>query len=868
MKIQIKYFSGTHWDREWYQTYQGFRFELVDVIDELIDVLEKDKEYKVFHLDGQTIVLDDYLEIKPYKKERLLKLIKDGRILIGPWYTMPDEQIVNGESIIRNLIVGHQKAKQYGTTAWKCGYICDIFGHIAQMPQIFNGFNINTCVLGRGTVQEETGTTFIWNSSTNNSVLVYKIPEYYGYGSFAAEVVGERSTNIELDPNSKEFEEKCRAYIDREIKRASCPVIVLFDAMDHESPHPQIPHYIKKIKEFYPECDVEICDLNKAFKELEKYKDSFKKVTGELLRPAKIIAPFQHLLEHTLSSRYDVKYRNAKCETLLFAIESLMVYNDVNKLGISGNYLKVLWELLLANHAHDSICGCSRDRIHSEMHYRFSQIESFYESLSDHIVRRINNGFSVIKEGTSNFSIFNPLPYEVTKYIKIQLPFEKGYPFYVEPFGYENILAFELYDKNHNKLEYDYLELLNNVKVRTIKEQMLDCSLVTIGVKVTLNPFGFTSFEIASSSMPTRQLNSFILDGETTMDNGSIRVSFNLDGTYNVFDYKTNEVYKCGLIIDDSEIGDGWNSSRVLKDNKVVSSTCDFEIINDGPVSCTIRCNRHIKVPTCVNTFASKIVRSNEYKSLELTQDITIVKGSNKVLINIQLDNNVLDHRLRYGFNSNVTSNYHVSQAFTFVDRKCGIDKNTLSWKEVDSLEKSTSGIVYKEENNKGLIIYNRYGVKEVSGLDNQDGSIYFTLIRCFNKTHTSLGEEGGELQGKHNYEFALEPISSKIDELRLQKDLDTYRSNEICFVSKNTKYDTSLINIESSCISCLKPTENKDGIAIRLYNPSNKAVNVKIEINFAYKLLIETDMLENKINDINNEFCLKANEIKTLVIK
>ncbi|MGN1099390.1 MAG: alpha-mannosidase, partial [Christensenellales bacterium] len=169
MKERIYYFSGTHRDREWYQTYQGFRLMCVDFIDDMIDYLEKNPGFKVFHLDGQTIILQDYLEIMPENEQRLRRLIRDGRILIGPWYTMPDEFILSGESLIRNLRLGHRLSKEWGVSAWKNGYLCDIFGHISQMPQILSGFGIRTAVLGRGTNEAETPMFFEWKSPDGSS---------------------------------------------------------------------------------------------------------------------------------------------------------------------------------------------------------------------------------------------------------------------------------------------------------------------------------------------------------------------------------------------------------------------------------------------------------------------------------------------------------------------------------------------------------------------------------------------------------------------------------------------------------------------------------------------------------------------------
>lgn len=131
---KIFLYSGTHWDREWYQTFQGFRKRLVDMVTELIEELETNDKYGIFHMDGQTIVLEDYLEIMPHMKDRLAALIKKGKILIGPWYNMPDEFLVSGESIIKNLRLGMKISREWGVEPSSNAYICDIFGHSSQTP--------------------------------------------------------------------------------------------------------------------------------------------------------------------------------------------------------------------------------------------------------------------------------------------------------------------------------------------------------------------------------------------------------------------------------------------------------------------------------------------------------------------------------------------------------------------------------------------------------------------------------------------------------------------------------------------------------------------------------------------------------------
>jgi mannosylglycerate hydrolase len=43
----------SHWDREWYNTFEQFRFYLVRFMDDMIDVLERDIQFHTFLLDGQ-----------------------------------------------------------------------------------------------------------------------------------------------------------------------------------------------------------------------------------------------------------------------------------------------------------------------------------------------------------------------------------------------------------------------------------------------------------------------------------------------------------------------------------------------------------------------------------------------------------------------------------------------------------------------------------------------------------------------------------------------------------------------------------------------------------------------------------------------
>ena len=140
--------SHTHWDREWYQTQEQMRLRLVDLMDNLLNILDREPEY-VFHLDAQTIVLEDYWDVRPEMKDKCCDYIRAGRMLVGPWYVQNDFLLTSGEATVRNLHIGMAQAERYGR-CMRVGYAPDQFGLISQLPQILNGVGLDTCVFGRG----------------------------------------------------------------------------------------------------------------------------------------------------------------------------------------------------------------------------------------------------------------------------------------------------------------------------------------------------------------------------------------------------------------------------------------------------------------------------------------------------------------------------------------------------------------------------------------------------------------------------------------------------------------------------------------------------------------------------------------------
>ena len=233
----------THWDREWHQTFQEFRYRLVRLTDKLLDILGNIPEYKSFTFDGQTIVLEDYLEIRPEKRGDIEEHVQSGRLLVGPWYVLPDEWLVSGEALVRNLMIGHKIAGEFGAIM-KAGYIPDPFGHISQLPQILQGFGIDSCFFMRGIGNEwdDMTTEFLWEAPDGTRVLAVHLMN--GYCN--ATSLGRKSLWASEDEGVDMEAALAKVMGEKESlgRRASTKYLLLNNGCDHVEPQPELPEII------------------------------------------------------------------------------------------------------------------------------------------------------------------------------------------------------------------------------------------------------------------------------------------------------------------------------------------------------------------------------------------------------------------------------------------------------------------------------------------------------------------------------------------------------------------------------------------------------------------------------------------------
>jgi alpha-mannosidase len=346
----------THWDREWYLPFEQFRLRLGAVVDGVLDTLERDASFTSFTLDGQAIVLEDYLDVRPENEARLRALLAAGRLAVGPSYVLPDEILVGGESLVRNLLLGRGVCRRFGVEPSGAGYLPDSFGHPAQLPQILAGFGIRTFLFSRGLGDEldDVGVVFRWRAGAAEVVACQMLPHYDNFARL----------NWYHDA-----EQRVRAIVERFgelVRRAGGDEIVLANGSDHLPIEPELPQILTGLER----------EFAAAFR-IGRYDEYSPEATRLPEHEGEIVGSrLQNVLRGVNSARIYLKQANERAERRLLSIETAAALRTLREdAPYPAADLRLAWRDLLRNHPHDSICGCSCDEVHRDMLVRYEQLD-------------------------------------------------------------------------------------------------------------------------------------------------------------------------------------------------------------------------------------------------------------------------------------------------------------------------------------------------------------------------------------------------------------------------------------------------------------------------------------------------------------
>ncbi|MGH2358790.1 MAG: alpha-mannosidase [Candidatus Limnocylindria bacterium] len=376
----------THWDREWYRPFQSFRMQLVDLVDRVLDMLEAEPEF-AFTLDGQLATVDDYLEIRPQNAERIARFVRSGRLAIGPWQILMDEFLVSGETLVRNLEMGWRRAEELGGPM-RVGYLPDMFGHIAQMPQILVRAGLRDAVVWRGVPAAIDRHAFRWEAPSGSAVRAEYLCDGYGNAAYLFD------TPDGLEAAAERLLVWARPWFGTD------PVLGMYGT-DHTAPTPELAGLVRRINAG-TDADLRMATLADYIGAAPPLADGAPRWRGEMRAGARA-----NMLMGVASAHMDIKQAAGRAERLLERYAEPLCALHLPADTWPDAFLRLAWRRVVENGAHDSICGCSVDAVAAQVLVRFAEAEQIAGSLARRAV-----GALAAEAPRGSVVVLNPSPVE------------------------------------------------------------------------------------------------------------------------------------------------------------------------------------------------------------------------------------------------------------------------------------------------------------------------------------------------------------------------------------------------------------------------------------------------------------------------
>jgi mannosylglycerate hydrolase len=670
MTRRVAIVPHTHWDREWYDGFQSFRFRLVEMLSALLDRLESDPGHRYFLLDGQMAVIDDYLEIRPEDEDRLRRLVRAGRLSVGPWYTLMDEFLVSGETIIRNLQLGVARASSFGGHL-PVGYLPDMFGHVAQMPQILRQAGLDHAVVWRGVPATVDRTAFWWRALDGSTVRAEYLPAGYSNGASVPE--DPEAMLRRLDAH----EAQLAPFLSPDA------AILWMNGTDHQAPQAWLPGLVDQVNE--RQKDFELAIVGLADYLAGAPSEALPSWTGELRSGARA-----NVLMGVASNRVDIKVAAARAERALEQRAEPLAALWLPAGRWPARLFDEAWLQLIRNSAHDSICACSADEVGLAVRHRYAEATSIANEIASVALRHAAGG-----QRHSGPVVVNPSPGDRCDLVELTVNGETPPPgtqvVEVTPMGtveregrgrdLARLLA-ELTEAGWlddgrgtsaavNRTA-DGVELAivldraaaTDVSLRPVDSVMAEAAAqaaadpaAPLSVRVERRPslrllaqahvpgYGWAplpALDAGSADPAAAEIGPAVRAGSNWLDNGLVHLAVNpADGTFSV-----NGLSGMDRLVDDGDAGDTYNYSPPDEDVVVTRpERVTVDLVESGPLRGRLLVRRSFVWPARVERG-----RRSGTEAVEVVTTLELRAGDPLVRIEAGWDDRACDHRLRAVF--------------------------------------------------------------------------------------------------------------------------------------------------------------------------------------------------------------------------
>ncbi len=806
--------SHTHWDREWYRTFQVFRSRLVDAIDRVLDLVAADPGFR-FLLDGQVVAVEDYLEIRPGRRAELERACRSGRVSIGPWYVQPDSLLPSGEAHVRNLLEGRRVGSSVGPVS-TVAYTPDSFGHPAQFPQLFRGFGLDPFVYWRGNGDEidELPAEYLWEAPDGSAVLVH----HMGEGYFAA-----ASLPLEPAAAAQWLENLARRLLQR--TRNDC--VLLMNGIDHALPDAHA-NAAAEVLARETGWTVKRGLLEDFAQELSRHGPAFR---GELLG-----GRVANLLPGVWSARMPLKLRNRRAETQLEGwAEPWSALGRVLGTPDEQPSLRLAWRSLLQNQAHDSICGCSQDRVHEQMCARYDAAEELARETTARVLESIA-GLGPERRTPwaeeMDVAVFNPSPHARTDVAQLALDASSWFELRGESreMALHPLLRANLTAPGFT-VDGRPARLVPDTGTRRMR-LLPDRPPQSVEFVVENVPaFGWRRVRLSlSENHPERE------DDGREIALGTRAVSAAEDGTFTVRFGPRTYGGLCALE-DVGDRGDTYDFDPVENGSwRLDGVDIRRRIHPNGIQSLAVR--RVLSIPAHLTPNRER--RSRRCRPLVVETETRLIPGVERVDLQVRVLNRGEDHRLRLLFPTGApVREFHAATTFDIACRTT-LPREAARWVHAASSTFPHQGFVSAN----GLVVV-APGLPEAEVTP--DGVIAVTLVRAVGwlarMDLKSRPQPAGPLLPTPRAQ-CLESIEAN---LGLFGGLDTRAVRDVELGLRAVAAgDVTLVSPEHPLLevapreivlSALKPAESGPGTILRLLNPTDAALESRVRLGFPVSL-------------------------------
>lgn len=907
----------THWDREWRYPIWQSRILLIRFMEQLLGILDKDEEYRCFLLDGQVAPVLDYLEVMPQDRERVCKYVKQGRIAVGPWYTLPDLYPVDGECLVRNLLKGTRAAEELGGRL-KVGYNSFGWGQTAQFPQIYASFGIDFIVCAKKVSEERAPESeFMWQSPDGTSVLTTRLGEHargnlyfntylyakYGINCMSSEFryIPEKSgaaihnaspdhidedffvIRPKLDYNADGLE---RSFHDA-WKATEATALrnhrLFLNGTDFSTPQSQLSSMIRDLNS-------RISDTEFIHANLEEYakaahagldKSKLRTIKGELRD-----GPACDCSGNALSSRIYLKSANKKAQNAMIIWAEPL---SAALWAMGGDYpkgmLEKAWDYLFKSHPHDSINGVTQDKTANDVEYRLAQVLEIGQAVTGEAAAELALRIDLSAFGKDAILLlaYNPLPYPVWEIGKVCI---------ATP-AHKQIWDFAARDLNGAYLQVQ--EISRDEKSYPVHDMearpwpfashrhlcYIDFGeLPAMGYKVVeiipRQRFGPDHFYW----LPMRKAApENILTGNHVLENGFLRAEFNPNGTVRLTHKESGRVYDNLHYFEDAgDVGNYWAYYPPYHNqiHTTLGSAARVWNEDNGPLSATVAVEYVMRLPAdaeeSVYGVRGKGKRNGETVEVTIVSRFTLKRDSKRLEVHTKVNNRAKNHRLRVVFPTGIKTDYADAAGHFTVDRRPKVNQPAADgsyWPEMQTLPMQS--FVDVSDGVDGFALLNDC-LTEYELANDESGTLYLTLFRAMGNMIVTWweavgqfdGQMGSQLQREMEFCYAIYPHDGDWQNGEVYRQAQSLNAGsgywQLCGGGEgDLPFTKSFCNISNPnlILSAYKRAEERESVILRLFNPTGLTQSGEVTIGFdietAWRCNLNEERQEELVVSENN---------------